>query len=135
MQLRVCPQKKSVASPDLCAQQQEHGSTASRTDLTDAEKVTLQKHYTDLKTELSIDTKQLSERSQVKALQNAKAALERKLKKIQDDNRGLDKRLADEKHVVEKMQTEGKELRAEIRALNDFEVKDDKEFVLFSFFY
>lgn len=70
----------------------------------------------------------------MKALQNAKAALERKLKKIQDDNRGLDKRLADEKHVLDKMVTESKELRAEIRALNDFEVKDDKELVLIDAF-
>lgn len=94
---------------------------------TDLEKSALQNHYTELKLELSIDTKQLSERSQVKALQSTKASLERKLKKIQNDNRGLDKRLADEQNALDKILTEGKELRGEIRALNDFEVNDDKE--------
>lgn len=81
----------------------------------------------DLKTEMSIDTKQLSERSQVKMLQSTKASLERKLKKIQEENHSLEKRLADEKYQMEKIAAECKELKGEIRALGDFEVRDDKE--------
>lgn len=49
------------------------------------------------------------------------------MQKIQDDNRGLEKRLTDGKHGLEKFTTEFKELRVEIRTLNDFEVNDDKE--------
>lgn len=95
--------------------------------LTDLEKSALYSHYTEMKMELSSDTKQLSEQSLIKALQSKKASLERKFKKIQDDNRALDKRFVDEKHALEKVITESKELHAELRTLNDFEIKDDKE--------
>lgn len=67
---------------------------------------------------MSIDTKQLSEHSQIKALTTNKQALERKVLKIQEDNRALDKRIAEEKHLLDKQIIESKEIKAEIRNLD-----------------
>lgn len=82
----------------------------------------LAKNQAELKAELAIDTKQLSERSQVKALQSSKAALERKLQKVQDDNRTLEKRLSEERHAVDKMVAESKEIKSDIRNLDKIDV-------------
>ena len=76
---------------------------------------------------MSIDTKQLSERSQIKTLQATKAALERNLQKIQESNRLLEKRLQDEKHVIEKITTEAKEIKAEIKNFEKNDVQQDEK--------
>lgn len=76
---------------------------------------------------MSIDTKQLSERNQLKALQTTKQALERKLISIQENNRALEKRLTEEKHGVEQLAAEAKATRADIRQIDAaIEKKDDK---------
>lgn len=67
---------------------------------------------------MSIDTKQLSERSQVKALQTNKAALERKLQRLNEENRAAEKRLLDERHQLAQLTDECKEMRTEIRAID-----------------
>lgn len=77
---------------------------------------------------MSIDTKRLSEHSQVKALTTNKHALERKVLKIQEDNRALEKRLAEEKHLLEKQIIESKEIKTEIRNLDLIDVPDDKKY-------
>lgn len=75
---------------------------------------------------MSADVKQLSERSQIKNLETTKLALERKLQKIQDDNRAMEKRFADEKHSVDLILAEGKDLKAEIRSFESQDHKSDK---------
>lgn len=83
---------------------------------------------------MSVDTKQLSERSQVKSLETTKVALERKLHKIVDDNRGMEKRYAEEKHAVDMLTAEGKEIKAEIRSFENHDLKEtDKGYVTIYF--
>ncbi len=97
--------------------------------MTESEKNALTKHYADLRSEMSADVKQLSERSQIKNLETTKLALERKLQKIQEDNRAMEKRLAEEKHSVDLMISEGKDIKAEIRSFESQDQKSDKGFV------
>lgn len=85
--------------------------------MTVAERRALNKHYADLKTEMSIDTKQLSERSQVKALLANKLALERKLQKLQEENRIAEKRVNEERHSLTKLTDVNSGMRADIRAI------------------
>lgn len=104
---------------------------SSQLDLSEADRLVLAKNQAELKAELAIDTKQLSERSQVKALQSTKAALERKLQKVQDDNRTLEKRLTEDRHAVDKMVAESKEIKSDIRNLDKIDVKGgDKKLVI-----
>lgn len=106
-------------------------------ELSAAERCALAKNQAELKAELAIDTKLLSERSQVKVLHARKQALERKLTKVQDDNRALDKRLADERHTVDKLIADAKEIRSELKKLDHkIDVDSDKkyEFNFFVFF-
>lgn len=96
--------------------------------MTEAEKNALTKHYAELRSEMSADVKQLSARSQIKNLETTKLALERKLQKIQEDNRAMEKRLADEKHSVDLLISEGKDIRAEIRSFESQDNKCDKRY-------
>lgn len=89
----------------------------SSTQLTAAERRALNKHYADLKMEMSIDTKQLSERSQIKALQTNKTALERKLHKLHDETRSVELRLQEEKQAVGQLLDETQSWRTEMRAI------------------
>lgn len=98
----------------------------NHSDLTETEKNALTKHYADLRSEMSADVKQLSERSQIKNLETTKLALERKLQKIQEDNRAIEKRFAEEKHSVDLIIAEGKDLKAEIRSFENQDNKSDK---------
>lgn len=79
-----------------------------------------------MKSEMSIDTKQLSERNQLKILQATKQALERKLAKVLETNRILEKRVADEKHGLDLLTNEAKSVRAEIRQIDALIEKEDK---------
>lgn len=94
--------------------------------LSKTERKMLVKHYADMKNEMSIDTKQLSERNQLKLLQATKQALERKLAQVVDTNRGLEKRVADEKHALDQLTGEAKAVRAEIRQIDALIEKEDK---------
>ncbi|KAJ6641760.1 Coiled-coil domain-containing protein 93, partial [Pseudolycoriella hygida] len=98
----------------------------SHSDLTETEKNALIKHYEDLRSEMSSDVKQLSERSKIKNLETTKAGMERKLQNMQEENRAMEKRFADEKHSVDLLTAEGKEIRAEIRSLESQDQKSDK---------
>lgn len=101
----------------------------NHSELTETEKNALTKHYADLRSEMSVDVKQLSERSQIKNLESKKLVLERKLQKIQDDNRAMEKRYAEEKHSVDAILSEGKDIKAEIRSFENQDLKSDKGFV------
>lgn len=74
---------------------------------------------------MSIDTKQLSEHSQIKTLLTTKAALEKKLQKILDDNRSLEKNLIEERNVIEKLIEESEEIKSDIRKFDAIQVKDE----------
>lgn len=100
--------------------------------MTENEKNALTKHYADLRSEMSADVKQLSERSQIKSLETTKLALERKLQKIQEDNRAMEKRYADEKHATDSIISEGKDLKAQIRSFESQDQKSDKGWVRMS---
>ncbi|KAG4076761.1 hypothetical protein HA402_009107 [Bradysia odoriphaga] len=106
-----------VANEDECL---------NHSELTETEKHALTKHYAELRNEMSADVKQLSERSQIKNLETTKLALERKLQKIQEDNRAMEKRLAEEKHSVDLLISEGKDIKAEIRSFEGQDNKCDK---------
>lgn len=79
-----------------------------------------------MKSEMSIDSKQLSARNQLKILQTTKQALERKLAQVAETNRGLEKRVADEKHGVDQLHNEIKVVRGEIRQIDALIEKEDK---------
>lgn len=83
---------------------------------------------------MSADVKQLSERSQIKNLETTKLALERKLQKIQEDNRAMEKRIAEEKHSVDAILSEGKDLKAQIRSFESQDQKSDKTYVCIIFY-
>lgn len=102
----------------------------NHSDLTETEKIALTKHYADLRSEMSVDVKQLSERSQIKNLETTKLALERKLQKIQEDNRAMEKRFAEEKRAVDLIVAEGKDIKAEIRSFESQDLKSDKRCVV-----
>lgn len=103
-------------------------------ELTESDRKTLSKHFTELKTEMSIDTKQLSEQSQVKNLLATKAVLEKKLQKIQEDNRNLERTLNEERNLIDKLQAESEEIREEIRKFDDAQVKAaDQEYDVINF--
>lgn len=66
---------------------------------------------------MSIDTKQLSERSQVKSLQTNKTALERKLHKLHSETRAVELTLQEEKLALGQTLDETKSWRTEMRAI------------------
>lgn len=77
----------------------------------------------ELKAEMSIDAKQLSERTQINALLATKNALEKKLQKIQDENRDLSAALNEEQKILDDIRGEAERIREEIC---QFEVAQSK---------
>lgn len=71
------------------------------------------------------DTKQLSEQGKVKTLLAAKAALEKKLLKIQEDNRVMERTLNEEKQTIEQIVGESEEIKAEITKFDSIVIKDE----------
>lgn len=86
-----------------------------------------------MKSEMSIDTRQLSERNQLKVLQSTKQALERKLTTVLDTNRSLEKRVADETRGVDQLNSEAKAMRAEIRQIDALIAKEDQRYIEHSY--
>lgn len=77
---------------------------------------------------MSIDTKQLSEQSQIKTLLATKAILERKLQKIQDENRNFERTLNEERNLIDKLVAESEGIKEDIRKYDAIQIKaDDKE--------
>lgn len=91
--------------------------------MTDAERQLISKNFMELKAEMSIDAKQLSERTQINALLATKTALEKKLQKIQDENRDLSAALHEEQKVLDDIRGEAEKIREEI---GQFEVAQSK---------
>lgn len=81
------------------------------------------KNFTELMSEMSIDTKQLSEQSQIKTLLATKTILEKKLHKIQENNRLLEHTIKDERDSVEQLTNEIKGIKADIENFDATEIK------------
>lgn len=94
--------------------------------LDEKDKATLLKHYADLKEEMEIDTKLLSEQSQVKALENTKAVLEKKLSRVKMDNQELNQELEKQKLKLQEQEKLEKDLNTEIKEFEKLEAKADK---------
>lgn len=82
------------------------------------------KNLAELKTEMSIDTKQLSEQNKIKTLLVTKGILDKKLQQIQAENRNLDVNLKEELSNLEKLRNDIETLEEEIRQLDAVEIKD-----------
>lgn len=99
-------------------------------ELTETDRKAMSKHFSELKKEMSFDTKQLSEQSKLKTLLATKVALEKKLQKMQDDNRALERSLSEEKQMVDKVVADSEEIKADIQKFDAIEIKDEeKEYV------
>lgn len=89
------------------------------------------KNLAELKTEMSIDTKQLSEQNTIKTLSATKTVLDKKLQKVQEENRNLEANLKDELQNLKKIESEVDAIKDEIRQLDAVEIKaTDKKYVL-----
>lgn len=94
--------------------------------LTEAEKKTVSKNFAELKTEMSIDTKQLSQQRQIRQLQTTKSILEKKLLAIQENNHSLERSSNDERKRIDALNAESEDLKEDIRKFNAIQaqVKD-----------
>lgn len=96
--------------------------------LSESDKEMILKNFTELMNEMSIDTKQLSEQSQIKTLLATKTILEKKLQKIQENNRHLERTLQDERNAIDQLVAESEEIKADIEKYDATEIKfKDKE--------
>lgn len=78
----------------------------------------------ELKTEMSIDTKQLSEQNTIKTLLVTKAILDKKLLQIQEENRNLETSMKEELQNLNKVCHEVDTLKEDIRKLDAVEIKE-----------
>lgn len=93
------------------------------------DKKNLLKHLTELKTEMSIDTKQLSEQNTIKTLLATKTILDKKLQKVQEENRSLEANLKEEQQNLDKIDGEVDAIKDDIRQLDAVEIKaTDKKY-------
>ncbi|XP_055321348.1 coiled-coil domain-containing protein 93 isoform X2 [Sitodiplosis mosellana] len=97
----------------------------------EVDKKNLLKNLTELKTEMSIDTKQLSEQNTIKTLLATKTILDKKLQKVQEENRNLEANLREEEQNLNKLDSDVDAIKDEIRQLDAVEIKatDKKELV------
>lgn len=77
---------------------------------------------TELKTEMSIDTKQLSEQNTIKTLSVTKTILDKKLQQIQEENRNLELNMKEERLNLNKLGSELDTIKDEIRQLDAVEI-------------
>lgn len=100
--------------------------------LTEAERKTISKNFNELKTEMSIDTKQLSQQRQIRTLQTTKTILEKKLQEIQENNHVLERNVNEERKLIDALIAESEDLKEDIRKFNAIQaqVKDEDKEVL-----
>lgn len=94
---------------------------------TESEKKTLSKNLADLKTEMSIDTKQLSEQNKIKTLLVTKSILEKKQQQLQNENRSLEVMLQEEQRNSSQALSEIDILKDAIKQLDATERKSTDE--------
>lgn len=84
-------------------------------ELTNVEKNLLSKHFVELKAEMSIDAKHLTEQSQINTLQTTKTILEKKLRKTLEENNALTETLNETKKTLENLNLEMEEIENDIK--------------------
>lgn len=77
----------------------------------------------ELKSEMSIDTKQLSEQNTIKTLLVTKGILDKKLQQIQDDYRNLEMSMKEDRSNLNKLRNDVDTIKEEIRQLDGVEIK------------
>lgn len=93
----------------------------------ESDKKALSKHFAELKTEMSIDTKQLSEHNRIKALLATKTMLEKKFQQMQEENRCIEHGLQEERKKLETIRSDVENLKDEIEHLDSMELKANDE--------
>lgn len=93
----------------------------------ESDKKALSKHFAELKTEMSIDTKQLSEHNRIKALLATKTMLENKIQQTQEENRSIEHVLQEERKELETIRGDVENLKDEIARLDSMELKANDE--------
>lgn len=94
---------------------------------TESEKKALSKNLADLKTEMSIDTKQLSEQNKIKTLLVTKSILEKKQQQLQNENRSLEVMLQEEQRNSTHALSEIDKIKDAIKQLDAAERKATDE--------
>ncbi|XP_059610807.1 coiled-coil domain-containing protein 93 [Phlebotomus argentipes] len=95
------------------------------TQLSDAERERIKQNYEDLKAEFSIDSQEISQQNQIKALLVTKQSLEKKLAKIENGNSELNEALKQLKEQRNALIQEEEETRVEIEDLRRREESSD----------
>lgn len=93
----------------------------------ESDKKAISKHFNELKTEMAIDTKQLSEQNKIKTLLATKSILVRKLQKIQEENRNLELCINEERKNLNTIRADVEAIQEEICQLNALEAKANDE--------
>lgn len=95
-------------------------------DLTEEERQELSKHYENLKQELMIDAKELSEQNKLKQLETTESALEKRLQRIVEENEVLSKEVKQDCDVYEKLRRENEAIIDEMTRLELQEQETDE---------
>lgn len=95
-------------------------------DLTEEEKQEIMKHYENLKLEILIDAKQLSEQNKIKTLEAMEIALEKRLQRITQENEVLSNELKIEGDKFEALRQENNSLEEEMKRLEIQEQEADE---------
>uniref|UniRef100_A0A8D8FT46 Coiled-coil domain-containing protein 93 n=1 Tax=Culex pipiens TaxID=7175 RepID=A0A8D8FT46_CULPI len=93
--------------------------------LTAEERDTLNRHYEDLKREMSIDTSQLSEQNKIKTILATKLALEKKLNRVKSHNDQLRQVVQSERDQLELVRQEKESLEQDINNLDNTEISEE----------
>uniref|UniRef100_A0A1Q3F9J8 Coiled-coil domain-containing protein 93 n=1 Tax=Culex tarsalis TaxID=7177 RepID=A0A1Q3F9J8_CULTA len=93
--------------------------------LTAEERDSLNRHYEDLKREMSIDTSQLSEQNKIKTILATKLALEKKLRRVKSHNDQLREVLQSERDQLELVRQEKQSLEQDINNLDNTEISEE----------
>ncbi|XP_038111886.1 coiled-coil domain-containing protein 93 isoform X3 [Culex quinquefasciatus] len=108
--------------------QEEQQSRDSK--LTAEERDTLNRHYEDLKREMSIDTSQLSEQNKIKTILATKLALEKKLNRVKSHNDQLRQVVQSERDQLELVRQEKESLEQDINNLDNTEISEENRTIV-----
>ncbi|XP_038111885.1 coiled-coil domain-containing protein 93 isoform X2 [Culex quinquefasciatus] len=98
--------------------------------LTAEERDTLNRHYEDLKREMSIDTSQLSEQNKIKTILATKLALEKKLNRVKSHNDQLRQVVQSERDQLELVRQEKESLEQDINNLDNTEISEENRTIV-----
>lgn len=96
-------------------------------DLTEEERQEIAKHYENLKLEMLVDAKELSEQSKVKNLEAMQSALEKRLQRIIQENEALHVEVKQDGDEYETVKKESEAILAEMQRLEAQEQEADED--------